>query len=90
MEDFFKPVLCSMVTYNQREGTQNDYIVAMVLSILIEFDKPPVEVIQQGFKKAHQKNLSTVRLALSKKRRLFDIMPTEYLDSILSRAIFGR
>lgn len=62
----------------------------MVLSILIEFDKPPVEVIHHGFKKAHQKNLSTVRLALSKKGRLFEIMTTEYFDSILSRAIFCR
>jgi hypothetical protein len=42
MDDFFIPVLCSMITYNSNEGKANDYISALVLSILIEIEKPPV------------------------------------------------
>ena len=42
MAGFFRPVLCSMVTYNQNEGKEADRLIALVLSILIELDKPPI------------------------------------------------
>lgn len=77
-----------MVTYNPNEGKDNDYITAMVLSILIEFDKPSNEIIYQGFKKAHPKNTALMKLALAKKVKLFNIMLSEHFDFIISRAIF--
>ena len=61
----------------------------MALSILMELDKPPIETISHGFKKAHGRNTSVSKLALSKKQRLLQIMPTELFDSILSRSIFS-
>lgn len=39
MRDFFVPVLCSMVRYNQQEGKEGDKVIGMVLSVLIEVDK---------------------------------------------------
>jgi hypothetical protein len=90
MEDYFRPVLCSMVTYNYWEGKENDHLIALTLSILIELDKPPVDIIYHGFKKAHAKNSPLLRLVLTKKGKLLQLLPTEYFDSVLSRAIFGR
>jgi len=78
-----------MVTYNQNEGKEADRLVSLVLSILMELDKPPIETIAHGFKKSHGRNLAVSRLALSKKQKLFDIMPTDLFDSILSRSLFS-
>jgi hypothetical protein len=89
LNDFFIPVLCSMVSYNAEEGKETDRTIAMVLSILIELDKPPTTIIAHGFRKAHARNLQVSRLALWKKRRLLEIMPTEMFDSLLSRALFS-
>lgn len=62
----------------------------MVLSILIELDKPPTDIIYQGFRKSHAKNLPAVRLALSKKTKLESILPSDCFESVMSRALFSR
>jgi len=90
MRDFFVPVLYSMVRYNQQEGSEGDKAVSMVLSVLIEVDKVDREVVYHGFRKAHVRNLAVSRVAIGKKNKLMKIMPSEYFDSILSRAIFAR
>jgi hypothetical protein len=79
-----------MVLYNSQEGSEFDQLAALALSILIEVDRPPLEVIYQGFRKAHPKNLAIVRVALAKKARLLQVLPQDYFDSVLSRALFGR
>jgi serine/threonine protein kinase len=90
MEEYFRPVLSSMVLYNSLEGKENDFLVALALSILIELDKPPVDAIYHGFRKAHTKNFAAVRLVLTKKAKLLQVLPTEYFDAVLSRALFSR
>lgn len=90
MDEYFLPVLSSMVLYNAQEGKENDYLVALALSILVELDRPPIEAIYHGFRKAHPKNFPVLRVALTKKARLLQVLSTEYFDAVLSRAIFGR
>lgn len=70
MDEYFRPVLCSMVLYNGMEGRENDHLVGLALSILIELDRPPIDAIYHGFRKAHTKNHPVTRLALTKKGRL--------------------
>lgn len=53
-------------------------------------DKPPIEIICTAFKKSHLKNLPALRLVLSKKHRLLQLLQSEYFDSIVSRALFSR
>jgi hypothetical protein len=62
----------------------------MVLSILLEVDKPPIDIICTSFKKSHARNIPALRLALSKKIRLLQLLPSESFDAIMSRALFSR
>lgn len=88
--EYFAPVLCSMVNYNAKEGRDNDYLIPMALSIIIELDRPPVEVIHNGLRKASGKNWQVTKLVLQKKRRLLGLLTTEQFDEVMSRAIFNR
>jgi len=47
----------------------------MALSILIEFQKPPIDVIYEGLRKASPKNISVTKVILRKKKRLLDLLP---------------
>jgi hypothetical protein len=57
---------------------------------LVEVDRPPIEAIYQGFRKAHTKNTAVLRVALGKKAKLLQVLPQDYFDAVLSRTLFGR
>lgn len=90
MDDFFRPVLCSMVTCNPNEGKQDDYLLPLALSIILELDKPPADVLFHGFRKAHNQNLGVVKVVLGKREKIVQVMGADQADAVLSRAILCR
>ena len=62
----------------------------MAISILIELDKPPIDVVYAGIRKASAKNWLVTKLVLTKKKRLLHLLKTEKFDEVMSQAIFNR
>ncbi len=75
---------------NPKEGREDDWMLPLLVSVLLELPRPPVEVILHGFIKAHPRNRGVLELGLRRGDKIKSALPFEDFQRVLGRCLLGR
>ena len=75
LEDYIMPVL-EEIALEKQGHISSVNLAAQATSILIELNRPPIELITFIFKKASIHDQNMIALSIQKKDKLFHLLPT--------------